>query len=224
MRDYIYNHRKGLITTLISIAVAIVLVSVYFIVVNKINSATIDIRVVPQNAKILINDKEYKSIQSYSIRPGDYTIEVSAEGFFTETSSFSVAEGETYKIDMFLEPTDDNLNWYSEHRDDALILGEIKNALSSKAVQKLQSENPILSELPMNIDYYTNNNSARVKYTISYKLEENNTKIILVITDYTGGNYNDAISRLEKRGVGKDQYVIRYVDKTSDLEWGRAAD
>ena len=162
MRDFIYNHKKSLVITIIVLLIVIVVISVYFIAMNKINSATISIRVTPLTAEVKIDGKKYEVLKTYKIKPGEYSIEVSAEGFITRTGSFSIVEGEIYDIDIFLDPTEENASWYDEHPDDALILGEIKSSLNNKAVQKLQYDNPILSELPMNIDYsiyfYMHNN------------------------------------------------------------------
>ena len=74
----------------------------------------------------------------------------------------------------------------------------------------------------MNIDYFTNNGAKRVRYSISYEIEEGATKFSITITDYSGGNYDDAMLRLEKRGVKKGQYEIKYIDKSEDSEWGHA--
>ncbi|MBQ3473869.1 PEGA domain-containing protein [Candidatus Saccharibacteria bacterium] len=222
MQDFIYNHKKKIVVVGILLLVLIIGISVFFLVKNRIYSATLNIRVTPISAEVKIGDKNYDTLGTYKVKPGSYDVEVSAEGFITKTDTIEIAEDETISFQVYLLPTEENANWYDEHPDDALILGEIKYSLTLEALQKLQEENPILSELPMNIDYFTNNGAKRVRYSISYEIEEGATKFSITITDYSGGNYDDAMLRLEKRGVKKGQYEIKYIDKSEDSEWGHA--
>ncbi|MBQ3464616.1 PEGA domain-containing protein [Candidatus Saccharibacteria bacterium] len=224
MQDSLFKHKKKIIIAGVVLLVVIIGISIFSLVRSKIYSATLNIRVTPISAEVKIGDKNYKTTGTYKVKPGNYDVEVSAEGFITKTDTIEINEDETIDFQVFLLPTEENADWYDEHPDDSLILGEIKYSLTLEALEKLQEENPILNELPMNIDYFTSDGAKRVNYSISYKLEENNTKFHIVITDYSGGNYNDAITRLEKRGVAKDQYEIEYVDKTEDMEWGHAGD
>ncbi len=224
MQESLFKHKKKNIIAWVVLLVVIIGISIFSLVRSKIYSATLNIRVTPISAEVKIGDKNYKTTGTYKVKPGNYDVEVSAEGFITKTDTIEINEDETIDFQVFLLPTEENADWYDEHPDDSLILGEIKYSLTLEALEKLQEENPILNELPMNIDYFTSDGAKRVNYSISYKLEENNTKFHIVITDYSGGNYNDAITRLEKRGVAKDQYEIEYVDKTEDMEWGHAGD
>ena len=158
----------------------------------------------------------------YKIAPGEYEVEVSAEGFVTKNGTIVARENEISDLQIYLEPTSENANWYNEHPDEGLILGEIKNYYTIKKVQELKEENPILNDLPITVDYFTDNYAKCVKYTISYRLDDENDDITIMINDYSGGNYNDAIKRLENYGVKKDRYTITYTDETSGSEWGSA--
>ena len=222
MRDFIYKNRKKMLIAGILIFVFIVAISVYFIITDRAKSATVDIMVTPTIAKVKIGEESFGVMGEYRIKPGEYNVEVSAEGFLTEMMTIKAEEGEVSQIQIYLEPTEDNTNWYNDHPDDALILGEIKNNYIIRAVQELKDEYPILNQLPLEIDYFTSGYAKRVKYTISYELNGDNTGFKITIRDYTGGNYDDAIAKLTARGIDTEEYDIEYLDESDDLVWGEA--
>lgn len=222
MQDFIYKYKKQIAICGVLVVILVIAVSVYFMITDKINSVVVNIRVTPTIAKVKIGDRVFEPMGTYKIQPGEYLVEVSADGFETKTGSLVAAENESVDIQMFLEPTEENTHWYDEHPEDALILGEVKNYYAMKAVQELVADNPILSQLPIEIDYYTSNYAKRVKYTISYRLNAENDGFAITITDYTGGNYESALSRLKTYGVDADDYKIEYSDESADLKWGRA--
>lgn len=222
MQDFIYKHKKTLIIGGVLIFVAIVAASIFGIIWNKIYSATISIMVTPTIAKVVIDGKEYDTIGEYKMKPGEYSVEVSADGFITKTEEFVAVENETTKVQLYLTPTEENSDWYAEHPEDALIFGELKSNEAYEKLQELKEEYPILNQLPIEIDYFTSGYANRIKYTISYELNDDNTNFIIVITDYSGGNYENALSKLEARGVKVEDFEIKYIDDSTNSEWGSA--
>lgn len=89
-------------------------------------------------------------------------------------------------------------------------------------ISGLIEENPILKSLPIKIDYFTKDYGKRVRYTISYKLNEDLSGFKIVITDYTGGNYEDAIEKLRARGAEIESLEVEYVEEIETN--GRASD
>ena len=221
-QDFIYNNRKKIKIIGIVMVAAIILVSAFFIIWNALHSATVNITVAPSIARIYIGGREYKNIGEYKLIPGEYDVRVEADGFVTKTGELVAAANETVDILLYLEPTEDNASWYDEHPQDALIVGDVKSNLATEDLQLLMKQNPILKQLPIEIDYYTNNYSRRIKYTISYVLLDNNSRFKIIITDETGGNYEDALDKLRARGVSPEDYEIEYKDISSEFEWGHA--
>ena len=125
-------------------------------------------------------------------------------------------------VQVFLDPEEGNINWYNEHPGDGLILGEIQSNIAMQAVQVLKKDNPILDELPLEVDYYTPNMAKRIHYTISYELNAENDGFTVLVIDYSGGNYNDAILRLENLGFDASHYEINYIDESLEDDWGYA--
>ncbi len=76
---------------------------------------------------------------------------------------------------------------------------------SDSSVEKF----PITKQLPITVEYYSENYSSYTKYFIGYVLIDDE-KIVLKITDYTGGNYDNAISKIKELGFDPNDYEIRY--------------
>jgi len=206
MQDFVYQNRKKIIVAGVVALVLIIGISIYFIVWNMLNSVTVNITVTPSIAKVMIGEREFGTLGDYKIMPGEYEVVVSAEGFVTKTGKLVAVADETVNVSMYLEPTEENKDWYLNHPEDALIMGDIKSDYTARDLAKLREEKPILKQLPIEINYYTANYAKRVHYVISYVLVENNTDFIITVTDYTGGNYEDALAKLVARGVDLDEY------------------
>ena len=89
-------------------------------------------------------------------------------------------------------------------------------------LEAFYDENPILKVLPIKIDYFTKNYAKRVRYTISYQLAEDLSGFKILITDYTGGNYEDALSKIRARGFSPEDYEILYFEEIDNT--GKASD
>lgn len=222
MGEFIFKHKKLLAVIAGVFLLVLIIVSVIIKVEDDKNSAMVSVLITPSIAKVEIGNKVVKPIGEFRIRPGEYEVVVSADGFETKNTTLVAKENETVKLELFLEPLAENSNWYNTHDGDSLILGEINNNLTLAALDELMAANPILNELPIEIDYFTSDYSRRIHYTISYLLNDDNTNFSIIIKDYSGGNYDDAILRLKNNGADVEQLVIKYEDLSNDWLGGRA--
>ena len=208
------NKFKKLIITAIAIFAIILGVSLYFIITNAQKTAVVNILVAPSSSTISINGKKYTN-GNYKVRPGSYQAVISKDGFESQTIDFEATEAEETFIYTYLEQTDGD-DWYENNEGDNMIRGSINAYKTEKKVTELYNSTPIISILPITVDYYTSNYSEHIKYTISYQIADDNSKITLLVTDYTGGNYNRATNNLSDRGYNIKDYEINYIDKSSD--------
>lgn len=81
---------------------------------------------------------------------------------------------------------------------------------------------PITQYLPDTVDYFSYDYSNHTNYKIAYSLNEDETKIILTVTDYTGGNLQEALDRIRSFGFNPDDYAIEYIDKSAENDWPHA--
>ena len=91
---------------------------------------------------------------------------------------------------------------------------------NSKEVALLEKY-PLVSELPLEVNEYINNYSTYVHYRViaAVNLEESSAKV--TITDYSGGNYGRALSKISSLGFNLEDYDITYVDQSSENYWPR---
>ncbi len=72
---------------------------------------------------------------------------------------------------------------------------------------------PIIQDLPVIVDYYSNNYADYTHYTITYNAtQEDYSDFSLIINDYTGNNYNVALDKIRELGFDPNDYKIIYDD------------
>lgn len=90
------------------------------------------------------------------------------------------------------------------------------NCKSLSANDSLEEKFPIISSLPIMVEYYSDDYSLYTKYFISYALLDGDTKVELKITDYTGGNYENALLKVKELGYEPSDYEIEYNDVSNE--------
>lgn len=90
----------------------------------------------------------------------------------------------------------------------------------NEASDKFLKEYPLAAKLPIDIEYYTGGHGAYVHYTITSARGEsssdNSDGYSVVITDYTGDNYEPALERIRSLGFNPDDYEIEYKDLSEE--------
>lgn len=158
--------------------------------------------IAPSIAEVKIGDMVFNSHGDKMIQPGEYAVEVSADGFETKTGRLVAKADETVELNLYLEPnTDATLNWYDEHAEDALVVGEIQNAEMMKKTAELLKKQPVLSKLPLTVEYFSDNYANYIKYIISYTLDDSKAGFHLIMKDYTGEGVGAAIKKLNELGM-----------------------
>lgn len=216
------NNKKIVIVSVAVLTIIFFGVVLWFAIRNMIFSATVNMIVAPTVAKIKIGDTVYDAVGEYKIAPGEYDVEIFADGFEEQSMTINVKKDETTNISIYLIPTEENVNWYNDHPEDALIMGEIVNAETVKKLQELGNKNPVLNDLPYIVDYYTSDYSKRINYAISYEIVDNDAGFRLLIKDYSGGNREVAEEWLVSEGVNVDDNEIVYQDLTEESLSARA--
>ena len=103
--------------------------------------------------------------------------------------------------------------------EDELIYGDFgcKDMFSDMITTKF----PVIKKLPIRVEYYSDNYSIYTYYYIGYELKDDGD-LIIKITDYTGGNYENALEKMKAEGVDLEKYTIEYNDESTSLFWGHA--
>lgn len=202
MQDFVYKHKKKIAIIAGIILAVIIAVGIYFGVVDRMKSATIDITVVPSIAKVKIGNQEFGTMGEYRIYPGEYEVEISAEGFVTKTGKLVAVADDTVAVSLFLEPTAENSDWYEKHPEDALALGDIRSNQKLLEFEALKEKNTILNYIP----YYT------YKYTVLYEECEEAKESLCVLIDAGFGFRDFAVEFLRSTGEDLSRYYVKLLD------------
>lgn len=205
------NWRKFIIAAVLFVVI-ILGISLPFIIIDMINSATISVTVAPSIARVKIDGRGYDAGGNYKVKPGEYDVEISADGFETKTKTIVAVANETTNLVAYLEPTLENSDWYNTHPEDSLIMGEVKNTETIEILNRLSEENPILSKLPYKVEYYTEDYSDKFNYVITYELGVDAETFKIIIKDYMGNGKKLATDWLAGNGATDGTYDVEYKD------------
>ena len=197
--------------------VLILAISLGFLIHGTIYSARVNIMVAPSTAVVRIGDNEYPVSGEFEFQPGEYAVEVNANGFATKTGKLVLKDGETADLRLYLESNDESTsNWYEENAGDALIVGEIRNAEEMKKVAALLEKEPALKDFPVTVEYFSDDYSEYTKYIISYVLDDSERGFYLIMKDYTGVGMLGLIQTLTDMGMNTVGLEVKYEDLTGD--------
>lgn len=79
--------------------------------------------------------------------------------------------------------------------------------------EKLKENYPLVESLPIEIDRFLNY-SEHIHYKIAYRVKKG--EAIIVVSDYTGGNFEKALTNIRNRGFKPDDYEIEYNDLSQE--------
>ncbi|MBQ9018107.1 hypothetical protein IJ118_03570 [Candidatus Saccharibacteria bacterium] len=199
--------RKNRVIVLVALAIVVAMLAILVAVLGRGPAmATLNVTVTPSIATVKIGEQSFANVGQYKIAPGEYVVEVSADGFITKTGRLNAAADEVAEVMMYLEPTAENSDWYETHPEDGLVMGDIKSQMALVRREELREKYPILNYVPYIL--YT--------YGIDYEIEcaENGGGVCLMI-DAGVGLRDAAVQYLQRTGVDLSDYVVRVKDYVS---------
>ncbi|MBR6532312.1 hypothetical protein IKT64_00870 [Candidatus Saccharibacteria bacterium] len=212
--------RKKLI---IIAAVAVVVILLTVVIIKKIIGTPVELRIMvaPASSKIEIDGKTYEN-GSYEIRDGKHKAIISKEGFTTQEIEFIARANEMARVETYLIQNDGGEDWYETHPEDDGIRWFVVESQSQERTNALYDKNPILNKLPITVEYYSKNYTSHTKYEITAKINDDYSAFTIEISDYTGGNQDNALDKIREAGFNPDNYTINYHDYSKDTGWGQA--
>ena len=100
--------------------------------------------------------------------------------------------------------------------EDAVFKGEALNWETVQKIQKLTSENPALSEMPLTVEYYSDDFSEYTKYILTYELDNSERGFVILMKDYMGAGEEAGFNKLREMGLNLDGLKMVYEDLTED--------
>lgn len=223
MKDNYKRNRVILFGGIGGFLIAILAVSLGFLIYGRIYSATLLVNVAPYTATVKVGENIFEASGEYKMMPGEYDVEISADGFTKKTGKVNLVADETTDLFVYLTSnSSETADWYETHAEDALIVGEIQNLETLKAVNALLEKEPVLKDLPVTVEYYSDNYSKYTKFTVSYVLDDSDRGFYLVMKDYTGAGIIGAMTKLKEMGMDLVGLELKYEDLTGDSLSGHA--
>ena len=163
------------IITILSIIIGglIIIILIFTLVIPLIKNGQkktyVDIAVAPTNATLKLNGENINA-GTNELEPGDYHLEISAEGFKTKDVNFTVKKHEDQSIVEYLTNTSEGMRYYFRSRDDIAILQAYAkvnpdNQEVAGFIEKYTSLIKITDNLPIVTNYLVGANMVSGKIT-----------------------------------------------------------
>ena len=99
---------------------------------------------------------------------------------------------------------------------DELIEGEIRNKEMLEKINALMEKEPVLKDLPVTVEYYSEDYSKYTKYILSYVYDDSERGFYIIMKDYTGEGAPVGIAKLKDMGMDMSGVKIVYEDLTDE--------
>jgi len=207
------DNRFLLITVSVAFVLIVLIIAATMYIINSFRTASIDVLVAPESARVIINGKEYSN-GTYKIEPGNFTVTITKDGFNGYQESFSLSAGQTKDLAVYLTQTDGGYDWYLNHPSDDLIMTRIGDKQASDKSAEMLAKYPILSVLPHRDD------DGSYDYTINPKFSGDTLKSLVIelnsCSDYSKPIYKaEALKWLSDQGYNPNDYAIEITDACS---------
>ena len=199
-------YKRIIIWAVVGFVLLIVGISVANMIWGKTYSATLDLMIAPSDSKILVNGELMKTGE-HRVKPGEYKIEVSRDGFESEVESVSLGEGETKTVLMALTPNDPStMDWYDTHEEDATIADGVASQMYMEYAEEMTEEYDIVEDLPANT----------YSYIVGYgDCSDDGGPDFCVVIKAEFGYRDEAVKYLQNTGKDMAKYRVKVLDYSS---------
>ena len=202
-------HKNTVIAILIFIILAIGTTIAIPLIIDSQKSATLNLFIVPTDAKTTIDGKEFKN-GNYRFNPGTVNISIEKDGFESKSLSVNLEPNKTTLVYTPLFCTDSSLTCYLDDEENLEILPYIAS-YSDRTQEILDFTRKALIKniLPISYSSYTVEDSH--DFIIDYAGFDNEAKkIILKISDFIGNGKPLSEQLIKESGFDPVNYKITY--------------
>ncbi len=180
------NQKRSTIIIVAILALAMSGIIVYSIVqlFLRAGKSKILVQYAPFISKVELGETILKNNAVNYIKPGDYTIKVSLDGFETLTTNVTVTEDSKNLFGQLTPNSPKGEELAQKYQQDFQILDPLYSASLIESGDQARKQWPIISELPIN----------NMLFTIGYKTNDQNFQVII---DTTSTYMGDAISKVK---------------------------
>ena len=194
---------------------------------SSIKETRISINYAPTNVKVTVGDREYVN-GAYIIEPGEYKVEIRADGFKEKTVDVVVKEGNTAVISGYLVNENEGMSYYERNQADIDILKSLNQKDDSELslfLSNYEKKIAIFYDLPIDASYedetyWSNLSGHTVKVSITDgSLHDKCEKAFCLLVSGIRINFSKVAEAIKSRGYNAEDYFIIY-DYVSDHEGG----
>lgn len=197
--------RKRLILAAVIVFVLLVIAGICGLIVNLVNSATVEVVVAPTDATITIDGHEVDN-GNHRMQPGTYDYTVERDGFVAAAGTIEVSNDAPAKLYVCLDTTEATAGWYDDDSTaDADACQQVLDYQMFENEQAWLDTDPILRVIPyhsydkgFNIDYAVDEAGG---FTVSITPLSCNAQ-------RADSLYEAALDYLRSQDIDPDDYVI----------------
>lgn len=205
---------QKILVFLIPISLIIIIFTAYFFTI--IYSAKVEVLIAPKSAELYIDGKKYNNSGVFSVSPGEKEVTIKANGFQEYKQKKNFTKETTNYIYTWLDPTEENKNYYNEHSEEQDLVETIAQQGTVLEGEKYNND-PIFKITPVR--------NFKLGFSASASRDEKDfNKITLTINlmtcrDNQVENLKKvAESYFKQKGINLSKYQVKYTHCDSNQE------
>ena len=205
---------QKILVFLIPISLIIIIFTAYFFTI--IYSAKVEVLISPKSAELYIDGKKYNNSGVFSASPGEKEVTIKANGFQEYKQKKNFTKETTNYIYTWLDPTEENKNYYKEHADEQDLVETIAQQGTVLEGEKYNND-PIFKITPVR--------NFKLGFSASASRDEKDFNKITLTIDLMTCRDNQvenlkkvAESYFKQKGINLSKYQVKYTHCDSNQE------
>lgn len=205
---------QKILVFLIPISLIIIIFTAYFFTI--IYSAKVEVLIAPKSAELYIDGKKYNNSGVFSVSPGEKEVIIKANGFQEYKQKKNFTKDTTNYIYTWLDPTEENKNYYNEHSEEQDLVETIAQQGTVLEGEKYNND-PIFKITPVR--------NFKLGFSASASRDEKDFNKITLTIDLMTCRDNQvenlkkvAESYFKQKGINLSKYQVKYTHCDSNQE------
>ena len=194
------------------------------IITGNINASTgrtfLSLNVAPVDAKIVIDGKEYAN-GVYELPAGEYSAEISKDGFEKKNANIKVNGGTTTVYYDYILNKKEGPDYFKRNATDIAILSHVNNEEVEAFVNTYNQQKAVLDKLPLKKMVNMNAGNARINaadVVVADGTNESSCEMAYCLLVRSDGNNINAIKKAAKEMLSEKGFDLNNYEVVYDLQ------
>ena len=194
------------------------------IITGNINASTgrtfLSLNVAPVDAKIVIDGKEYAN-GVYELPAGEYSAEISKDGFEKKNANIKVNGGTTTVYYDYILNKKEGLDYFKRNATDIAILSRVNNEEVEAFVNTYNQQKAVLDKLPLKKMVNMNAGNARINaadVVVADGTNESSCEMAYCLLVRSDGKNINAIKKAAKEMLSEKGFDLNNYEVVYDLQ------